>query len=36
MRSLYVSPREARKLADCSMSKAEWIDRMKEKGIIAE
>lgn len=36
MRSLYVSPREARKLADCSMSKTEWVDKMKEKGFIAE
>ncbi len=36
MRSIYLSPREARKLADCSMSKDEWIAKMREKAVIVD
>ena len=34
MRSLFVTPREARKLADCTLSRKDWIEKMKTKGLI--
>ena len=34
MRSLFVTPREARKLADCTLAREDWIDKMKAKGLI--
>ena len=35
MNAIHVRPREARGLADCNVSQQDWIDAMKEKGIIS-
>lgn len=34
IRSLFVSPREARRLVDCSMSRDDWIARLRGKGLM--
>lgn len=33
---LHVSPNQARKLSDCTMSQTEWIEEMRRKGLIPE
>lgn len=32
--ALYVSPREAKLLAQCPMSRDEWIQKLREKNLI--
>jgi hypothetical protein len=32
--SLHLTPRETRLLADCPMSREEWIEKLKEKGLV--
>jgi hypothetical protein len=35
-KSLHVTPRQARDLADCPMSREEWIARLREAGELAD
>lgn len=32
--SLYLTPRETRLLADCPLSRGEWLENMKKKGLL--